>query len=53
VDRALRRELRELRRQALAEAWREAAQDPQFMKDIQGVEESFAAADAETAGRIG
>lgn len=53
VDRALRRELRELRRQSLAEAWRQAAQDPQFMKDVQEIEEAFAAADVETARRIG
>jgi hypothetical protein len=50
VDRALRRELNELQRQLAAAAWREAAQDPLFMRDLGEIEDAFIDADAETAG---
>lgn len=50
VDRALRRELKELQRQLLAASWREAAQDPLFMRDLGEIEDAFIDADAETAG---
>ncbi|MDI6771684.1 MAG: hypothetical protein QME77_03760 [bacterium] len=49
VDRALRRELKELQRQLAAAAWREAAQDPLFMRDLGEIDEAFMDADAETA----
>ncbi len=53
VERALARELAELRRRERAGRWREAAQDPLFMKDLEETEEAFRSADAETARRIG
>ena len=52
VERALARELKELRRQARQALWEEAAKDPLFLKDIKDVEEAFRDADAETAERI-
>ncbi len=52
VDHALRRELREIRRRALAAAWEEAARDPLFMRDVQEIQEAFKSADAETARAI-
>ncbi|MDP2920337.1 MAG: hypothetical protein Q8O43_08995 [Dehalococcoidia bacterium] len=52
VEQALRKELKELRRQARKALWQEAVKDPLFMKDIEGVEEDFRYADAETARRI-
>jgi hypothetical protein len=53
VERALVRELRALREQALAAEWDLAAKDPLFLKDIEEIEADFAWADAETAARIG
>lgn len=53
VERALRKELRELSRQARRTAWEEASKDPLFLKDIEEVETDFASADAEAASRIG
>ncbi len=50
VDRALRRELKELERQLMADAWRQAALDPLFMRDLGEIEDAFMEADAETAG---
>ncbi len=50
VDRALRRELKELQRQLTAAAWKQAAQDPLFMRDLGEIEDAFMDADAETAG---
>ncbi len=49
VERALVNELRDLRRQARHARWREAAQDPAFLKDMAEIERDFAFADAETA----
>jgi len=43
---------RELRRQARAAAWQQAAQDPLFLKDICEIEADFRYADAETAREI-
>jgi hypothetical protein len=48
VEQALVRELRELRRQARQSQWQEAAQDPAFREDIQGIDPAFLPADAET-----
>ena len=53
VEGALRRELRELERARRRARWEEAARDPLLLKDVREAEEDFAAADAETARRIG
>jgi metal-responsive CopG/Arc/MetJ family transcriptional regulator len=53
VERALRKELNELRRQARQAAWQEGAKDVLLLKDIEDVEAAFRTADAETARRIG
>ena len=52
VERALVRELDELRRRARKLRWEEGAKDPALLKDISEVEVAFQSADAETAGRI-
>jgi len=52
VERALRRELKEARRQRRRTLWLEAAEDPLFQRDIADVEADFAAADAESARAI-
>ena len=52
VERALRNELRELRRQWREAQWQIAARDPLFLKDIEDVELAFRSADAETARMI-
>ncbi len=53
VERALRRELREIRRQLRTQQWEAAARDPLFLRDLEEVEVAFASADAETARSIG
>ena len=53
VERALVKELKELRRQARQARWEEGAKDPVLLKDINEVEVAFRSADVETAGRIG
>ncbi|MDO8674112.1 MAG: hypothetical protein Q7O66_22090 [Dehalococcoidia bacterium] len=53
VERALSKELVELRRQARKLRWEEGARDPQLLKDLEETETAFSSADAETAGRIG
>lgn len=50
VERALLKELKELRRQARKAQWQEAANDPLFIKDIEDVEADFRYADAEIIG---
>jgi hypothetical protein len=52
VERALVKELKELRRQARKARWEEAAKDPLFINDMKEVEADFRYADSETAGRI-
>jgi Arc/MetJ-type ribon-helix-helix transcriptional regulator len=52
VERALRRELDDLRRQERRLRWQAAARDPLFRRDLAEVEQEFAAADAETARAI-
>jgi len=52
VERALVRELKELRRQARRARWEEGAKDPALLKDISEVDVAFQSADIETAGRI-
>ncbi len=49
VERALLRELKELRRRTRQAQWEKAARDPLFLKDLEDVE----SADAESARRIG
>ena len=50
VERALTRELQELRRQARRVRWEEASRDPAFLRDIADVESAFREADAESLG---
>lgn len=52
VERALARELREARRLERRARWAEAARDPQFRRDLEETEATFADADAETARHI-
>ena len=52
VERALVRELKELRREARRALWDEAARDPLFLRDLAEVEDDFRSADAETARMI-
>lgn len=52
VERALVKELKEVRRQARQSKWKEGAKDPALLKDISDTETAFQSADAETAGRI-
>jgi len=49
VERALQRELRELRRRAIAAQWVQAAKDPLFLRDVQETQDAFSSADAEAA----
>jgi hypothetical protein len=53
VERALVKELREVRRQVRKRRWEEASRDPSFLSDIEEVAVAFRSADAETARRIG
>ena len=53
VERALVKELKELRRRARRALWEEGAKDPTLLKDINEVEVAFQSADVETARRIG
>jgi len=52
VERALLKELKELRRRARQARWEEGAKDPVLLRDISKVEVAFQSADAETAGRM-
>ena len=52
MERALIRELKELRRRARQTRWEEGAKDPILLKDIGEVDVAFKSADVETAGRI-
>jgi hypothetical protein len=52
VERALIKELKEVRRQVRQAWWEKGAKDPQLLKDITDIEVAFNTADAETAGRI-
>jgi Arc/MetJ-type ribon-helix-helix transcriptional regulator len=49
VERAIRRELDDLRRQERRRRWQAAARDPLLLGDLAEVDREFAAADAETA----
>jgi hypothetical protein len=52
VERALVKELKDVRRQARQAQWEEGAKDPVLLRDISEVEVAFLFADAETAGKI-
>ena len=52
VERALLKELKEVRRRARRARWEEGAKDPVLLRDISEVEVAFQSADAEAAGRI-
>lgn len=51
VERALTKELTELRKKARKARWEEGARDPALLKDISDVESTFRSADAETVGK--
>lgn len=51
VEQALVKELNELKRKNRQKLWREAAQDPVFLKDVKDVEADFLTADTENIGR--
>lgn len=53
VERALVKELKELRRQMRQSQWQEGAKDPLLLKDVSEIEAAFQSADAETARSIG
>jgi predicted transcriptional regulator len=50
VEQALTKEVKELKRQLRKQLWKEAVNDPLFLKDMDRLEEDFKYADAETAG---
>jgi metal-responsive CopG/Arc/MetJ family transcriptional regulator len=52
VERALIKELKEMRRKEREALWQEGAVDPLLNKDIKEVEGAFKSADTETARRI-
>jgi hypothetical protein len=52
VERALLKELKEVRRQARQFSWEKGAKDPALLRDICEAEVAFQTADAETAGGI-
>jgi len=52
VERALVKELKDVRRHARQAQWEEGAKDPILLRDISEVEVTFLSADAETAGKI-
>ena len=52
VERALIKELKEMKRQLRQARWQEASQDPALLKDISDVKAAFESADNETAGRM-
>jgi Arc/MetJ-type ribon-helix-helix transcriptional regulator len=52
VESALREAVKEVREQLLAEEFEQAARDPDFIADIEAVEQDFAHADAESARLI-
>jgi rRNA-processing protein FCF1 len=52
VERALVKELKELKKQERKALWKAAAKDPLLLKDIEEIEDDFKYADAESARRI-
>ncbi len=53
VERALQKELKELRRLQRQREWQDGSKDTLLLKDIKDVETAFHTADAESAKRIG
>lgn len=53
VERALERELAEVKRATETALLEEASRDPLFLKDLEEIEIAFRSADAETARAIG
>jgi len=51
VEKALIKELDDIKRENRKKLWQEAAKDPLFLKDIKEVEAEFQSADAETVGK--
>ena len=51
VERALVKELKELRRQARQARWEAGVKDPDLLKDITDTENAFQSADSETANQ--
>ena len=52
VERALVKELKELRRQARKARWEEGAKDSALLKDISQIEIAFQSADTETNTKV-
>ena len=52
VERALAKELKEIRRAARKRRWEEGAKDPALLKDISDIETAFRSVDIETAGKM-
>jgi len=52
VERALVKELKELRRRDRKARWEDGAGDTALLKDISEIEVAYQAADAETVGRL-
>jgi hypothetical protein len=53
VEKALVRELRELRRRRVYDAYAEAAADPEFVGEMKGLEEDFDSMTADGLGESG
>ncbi len=53
VEKALRKELNELRRQGRKTLWQETPKDPLFIKDVEEAGARLWYADAETVGKYG
>lgn len=53
VEQAIRKELKDLRKQIRRKQWEAGVKDTKLMKDIEDTDTSFKTADAETARRIG
>ena len=51
VEKALIKELDDIKRENRKKLWQEAAKDPLFLKDIKEVEAEFQSVDAETVGK--
>lgn len=52
VERALSKEIKEIRYQAERAGWEAAMRDPLFLQDVEEVETAFRTADAESARRL-
>ncbi len=53
VERAIRQQFQEFRRTRRAQRWKEAARDPEFLKEIAEIDAQFWRADQETLRQIG